>query len=430
MGSTNASIDKIGEIYLGHENLMSIFKRLWTEDNLARGLGEYLKTFDNGALIALSKKIYDDGDGTFITAIKAIKDKFSESSDSAWLWEDDTIKNMIESVIIEYKIIDESSMMLGQNLTYKSVLDAWKGQAQFIKISFDAIKAHDVTDALYTFLGFLYKFAMGDFSYDKERFLSALKEGLKDYSDFYRNQVAVFKSTVSRQLSGKESDEELKEIMNTLPGKNFTLSMGEYFNKTQKAIDDFNQKKETTKLKNYWKSESSTSSPSDWSKNYSTPILSMVSKEFISDAKTAFSIINNISQGKSVSNDEAESAMTILKNLEKSGFFNNIKSEDERESAFYQYFLTPYSEFIKKEKIPALKNKMNESLSLSPYEWFDSRDAQNCVRGFAENEYNKGGYERAQKIINDKGTSEVKNYLMDLVKDNMEIGLAIIAGGR
>lgn len=421
--SGNAIIDKIGKKFVINEKLPQLFKTLLTQENLANGMKEYLKTFEGGELIALSQKIEDGG-----AYINVIKDEFS--GDANWLWKSETIDNAIRSVITQYKIIDLSNTVLGANRSYKSVIDGWKSTTQFIKIAFDAVKG-SVSDGLYTLLGFLHKIATNE-SFEKKDFLLSLEASIEEFRAFNSNQKETFKKVCSYQLSAVAGDEDINGIMDKIPTDSFKSSKAQYIETTNKVIDNFIKEKETTKLKKFWSDETRTTSPYEWSQGNKMPILCMVKNEDgdIKEVKKTFDTICEVCNGKSVGDGDVKTAYKALGTLKEKGFFEKLKSQSAKDEAFYEYFLTPYSALVSEKDVPKVKDKMSSMLILDKYDWFDSMDAQKCVKDYVKNLYDSGGYEGPRKIINDMDTSEVKNYLMDLVKDNMDIGIAIIKRGR
>lgn len=420
----NTIINNIGIACTNNKSLAASFKAILTKDNLVDGMQGYLKTFDDGILITLSNKIGDGG-----AYIDVLREKFDAASDSMWLWKKETIDDVIKDVIVEYKIIDKSADAVGCNTTYKGTLDAWRDKSRFIKISFDVVNGK-VSNALYDLLNFLYKINIEGASFNKEEFLLAVNEGVKEFCDFYDNPIPLFKEVCSHQLLHEISDSQIKLIIESLSTKSFMLSKSEYYNDTQLKIEDLMKKQEATKLRRLWRSLTDEDSPVSWSKKYCMPILCMANSatEDIASLKTALDIVNNVCNGKFVKDSDVKSACLILIDPAQKIFFERLKSEDERRSAFYRYFMKDYGALISDESV--VKSKMRERLNSIEYDWYDSLDAQNAVRSIAQNEYNINGYNRALKIINDKGVEAFKSYLEDLVKDNMDIGMAIINGSK
>ncbi|MCL1795205.1 MAG: hypothetical protein FWG34_15255, partial [Oscillospiraceae bacterium] len=76
--------------------------------------------------------------------------------------------------------------------------------------------------------------------------------------------------------------------------------------------------------------------------------------------------------------------------------------------------------------------KIRESLDrLSPdaYDWRDNPSVKNKVKQLAEAEYDAGGSDRVLTKIDDMDDAHLKQYLKKLVRDNIKVGIEILADG-
>lgn len=67
-----------------------------------------------------------------------------------------------------------------------------------------------------------------------------------------------------------------------------------------------------------------------------------------------------------------------------------------------------------------------ESTGISAYEWIDDPSIKRKVSDMANAEYNAGGSDKAVDIIKRMNDAELKKWLTDVVKKDMDLGVKII----
>ena len=63
---------------------------------------------------------------------------------------------------------------------------------------------------------------------------------------------------------------------------------------------------------------------------------------------------------------------------------------------------------------------------ITPYEWMDNSTIQAKIREMANMRYKTGGASDAEKAVADLGVDELRNYVRDLIKSDMTVGIAIL----
>ena len=63
---------------------------------------------------------------------------------------------------------------------------------------------------------------------------------------------------------------------------------------------------------------------------------------------------------------------------------------------------------------------------ISPYEWMDNSAIQTKIREMANMRYKTGGASDAEKAVADLGIDELRDYVRDLIKTDMTVGIAIL----
>lgn len=89
---------EIGKLYLTKNGLDEDLREILSKENCVLGMQKYLEKYKNGELVLYAKEVGDAG-----SYINEISKKFSEASN--WVWNKDTVDEIIDETIIEYKIV-------------------------------------------------------------------------------------------------------------------------------------------------------------------------------------------------------------------------------------------------------------------------------------------------------------------------------------
>ena len=172
-----------------------------------------------------------------------------------------------------------------------------------------------------------------------------------------------------------------------------------------------------TQMYDLWKKNTSTKNPSDWSSKNRTPILCMISNSEYDEAKRAFDTLN-----RSASSDsEIKNALEYLKNAD---FYENLKDKKKIDKAFskllgrYKCFLTDYDR---------VRDALDK-LQVETYDWNNNPKVEDKIKALAQAEYDAGGSDKVIEQINQMDTNQLKNYLIEQVKANMNLGAEVIDG--
>ena len=86
--------------------------------------------------------------------------------------------------------------------------------------------------------------------------------------------------------------------------------------------------------------------------------------------------------------------------------------------------LKEYSELL--DQVDSVKEKLKSDVTAEPYNWLRHPEVEKRVKVYAEKTYNQGGFKKAFDKIEKMDAAKVKEYLKNLIKDNMIVGLEII----
>ena len=145
----------------------------------------------------------------------------------------------------------------------------------------------------------------------------------------------------------------------------------------------------------------------------------MISDDIYSIAKKAFATLNS-------SNASEAEIKAALEFIEGATFFNDISSEDFRNHKFMEKILGDYAHLL--TDINKVRNAL-DSLGIDVYEWSDNPSVKNKIKNMAAVEYNAGGSDKAIKTIDGMDSEQLRTWLKELAKKDIDLGVKIIING-
>lgn len=409
--SENDIAIEIGKISLKNASAISDLEKLFTAEKCQIGIKAFLDVYKDGELIKLANAVNDGNQ-----YINVLRSKFAVDA-ANWVWRKGTAEAVIDSVILEYQIIEESNKCVGTSKSYKDALRAWSGKANNMRLSFSAIK-NDVDD-LDVLLGYIYEICTTDQLQEqhKQAFLDSMKIFGAKFVDFYNNrQNDVFKKVCDFELTGL-SDADKDKVYGAMPMGCFTKDKVGYSNLVAQMVEEQKKGLNSMKLRNIWREKTNTSSPYQWSEQFSMPIFAMLAEQEVTVCRKIFATINsNKADAKDISD-----AITYLENAK---FFDFLNDVSQRDKMFVKNIIRDNAVML--SNIAEVKDYLRSHVTDVPYYWFGSPSVQSTLNKMAEAKYNKDGYEIAFQKIDQMSAEDVKKYLKDLIKNNKNVGVEII----
>lgn len=409
--SENDIAIEIGKISLKNASAISDLEKLFTAEKCQIGIKAFLDVYKDGELIKLANAVNDGNQ-----YINVLRSKFAVDA-ANWVWRKGTAEAVIDSVILEYQIIEESNKCVGTSKSYKDALRAWSGKANNMRLSFSAIK-NDVDD-LDVLLGYIYEICTTDQLQEqhKQAFLDSMKIFGAKFVDFYNNrQNDVFKKVCDFELTGL-SDADKDKVYGAMPMGCFTKDKVGYSNLVAQMVEEQKKGLNSMKLRNIWREKTNTSSPYQWSEQFSMPIFAMLAEQEVTVCRKIFATINsNKADAKDISD-----AITYLENAK---FFDFLSDASQRDKMFVKNIIRDNAVML--SNIAEVKDYLRSHVTDVPYYWFGSPSVQSTLNKMAEAKYNKDGYEITFQKIDQMSAEDVKKYLKDLIKNNKNVGVEII----
>ena len=413
MGASKTDSDiamSIGQMCIENANAAEDLKNILIKEKCTQGMTEYLKTFEGGELLSLASMVGDGGQ-----YINVLRRKFDADA-ANWVWNIDTAQQKIHEVILEYKIINESNKVLSKNITFDSTVREWCDKCGYIRISYAAAKNY--LDDIAPFMEILYSMKKAGTLLDsqKQKFYDLLITSTERFNRFYNNQPELFKRVCAYYV-GDLSEDQVRELYGTVPAGVFTHEKSDYFNVVDEKVKTFKEGLGSAKLKKLWKDKTSTVTPSEWSKLHKMPILCLIDDNELQTARAAFSTVNK-------NHPDSASIDSAITYFESAGFFSLLNNEAALDKAFRESVIKGYAVLL--TDIIEVKEYLDSSMTPEPYDWFGLPEVEKKLKQMAEAKYSKDGCKRALAKVDEMDIKDAREYLKNLIQDNMIVGMEII----
>lgn len=403
----------IGKIAIQRPSSGKNLKALLTVDNCREGMAQYLQRFEAGKLLNLAKEI--DAENKVLVDIKNVF-----SVEYSAYWNGSTGEDELEKLIIEYQVIKQTNGLLNVMASSKDeALKSWCETLKFIGFSYEA--AQGKYPKLGKLLTYLYKIAKKEDLLPEvmKQFKEELDTNTAEMKGILDNKLSIFMDIYAPYLEGF-NDSECDEIRKSINTDIFVVDATQGNTVVKKAAEEYRKNQIKTQMYAIWKEKADgTKSPRAWSERYRTPILCCITAEEYAAAKKAFSVLNS-----SVHSD-ADIKYTI-DFLNGATFFEMISDSEYRDVRFKDRILGVYANMLK--DINYVKDSI-DAMGIEVYDWLDSPIIQEKIKKMANAEYNAGGSDVAVSTIEKMSDAELKAWLTELVKKDLDLGIKIITNG-
>ncbi len=393
-------------------SLAEQLKTLITIENCQNGMRSFLQGFDEGKLISLAGEI-----GATDHLIGDVSKLFSVQYSS--LWNVETGKDQIKILIVDYQFVKVTNVILGTNVSSKrEAFERWNEKLKFAICSCEALQMN--YPSLEKSFEFLMKIYQNTEILPEQMLLytEELINHVDEVKAYFDNEISAFKVIYASYIE-EIAEEELPQLRTTDMVGIFRKSKTESNTVVKKVADDFKKNQAKTQMYVLWKSRTGSKSPADWSTKNRTPILKMVTEEEYDEAKKTFETLNR----NTATETEIQRALTFLN---KTTLFEEIDDKKRIDAAFVS-ILGSYRRLL--TNLEGVRDAL-EKLPVEVYEWDNHPLIENRIEELARAEYDAGGSDLVVEKINKMGDDELKNYLTQLIKKNMILGIEIINGGE
>lgn len=401
---------EIGRIASAKPSLTDSLFALLTSENCQKGMRMYLRSFEGGKVMELATAI-----GAENNMLGDIRRLFGVKY--SCYWDKQGGEDEIRKLMTEYSVVKESNAIL--NTASHSLTEAykeWRERLKFIGISCEALRAK--YPALVKVLDTLLKICKQEDILPEQlkAFHTELVAHGAEIRELLNNDKRAFAEVYEPYLEDL-SDNDIADVKSKLQTGLFELPKTDCNVKVKEAAEEFRKNQLKSQLFRLWKDKTGTKNPLEWSSHYRTPILCCVSEAEFEKAKKAFETLNR-NWGM---DSEIKSALTFL---ESTTLFDIVADEEKRNAAFKRDIVGEYSTLL--PDLDKVRDTLDR-LSVDTYDWRDNPSVKGKVKQLAEAEYNAGGSDKVLLKIDKMADADLKQYLKRLVKDNITVGIEILA---
>lgn len=411
-GSESELAGAIGKAAIDSPVIANDLARILTSENCRGGMLAYIDSFQGGILKQLAAQIGDNG-----AYIDEVKSRFNADA-ANWVWNAETADEKISDVILDYQIIVETNKSLPKCVSISDVVRGWNAKTNNVRISYEAVKM-SVGD-LSQFLEELHRMKQTSDLPDqrKKKFYDLLLNQREAFDRFYADQTSIFKNVASSFL-GELDDSDIATLYSNFPSGQFTKSGTEYFKFVEKEVAEYLKGQLKKKIRDLWMEKTNTKDPVDWSSRYDTPITCMFADDERVEAKRIFAIMRDNSPSEVDAN-------RAIRYLTSATFYDRLASSTERDRCFMDRVVGDYRILLKDPN--AVRDYLSSHSTEKPFYWMDNSSIQNLIKSYADKQYKTGGYERAWSVIDQMDPGALREYLKDLIAENVKVGIEILKG--
>ncbi|MBQ9486954.1 MAG: hypothetical protein IJU91_04005 [Selenomonadaceae bacterium] len=383
-----------------------------TEKTGEKIFADFLKSFEGGIFFELAQKIG-------IENVVAECQRSVTAGDSIWLHDKETSIEVLKNLIVDYKIIIESSKFGIDGKSFTACLAAWKNHCQF-NMKIPNVIISDYYPQLRDFFSMLNDICLKNDlpQSSREKFLRYLTEDAAIIADAFSAQIRMLRDKFAYNLTGL-SEEEINNVYDKLPISSFTDNHGSFFKKLDGLIKNEKGGRLKNELVNLWREVAGNKLPREWSKSNRTPILAMVPKAEKSAAKKVFETIMAMSPAET----DVQFAIEYLKKRPK--YFSALNDTQKIEDAFTKAITAKYRGLLDNNN--EVRNELESKLNVDAYEWYSNTRVNEVVEEFARNKYYSGGaYDKVSAKVQRMSDKEAKELLMKLLDKNYEVGINLL----
>lgn len=334
------------------------------------------------------------------------------------MWDKDDGVKELEKLLKDYKIIKISNTIISKAASFGNCISNWNDYVQYIKVPADILVKK--LPYISNFISCLKDITTRrELSYEKrEGFLKELEEKYDTISSLKEKALEVFKDEYSAYLIGFD-DNDITKLICQLSSNSFRLQDSQYRNTLDTKVTEFRKEQAHYELRSLWEQLSESGTPITWSDKKRTPIKVMVSPDEMDNASKLFNIIIYGSPDR----NDIEETLEFLKS--KPRFLNGLNDHDKIEAAFRRELLRSYAPvLLDNDKV----RDYLETIDKRHFKWYGDFNIQNGIEKLAKKSYSENN-KKVMEMIDSMSADEAKEYLKELVADNLSVGIAIINKG-
>ena len=401
---------QMGKMLLAVPSAVDSLAILFTEENGYKAMEEFLQEFDDRKLLNAAEEIG-------VADVMADVKKQIGSGEAAWLWDKDTGIDELKKLQTQYLIVVNSNKITTKASSFFTCMQAWKDYARYIKTPASVLSTK--LPELKYFIDCLKDIAEnGEISHEKhDYFLTELSEKIDAITNLKDEKISIFAEEYAEYLKDF-NDSEIRKVYNKLPSTSFTDDKATFEKNISAISEEVRREQVRFRLLELWNKLTGTVDPIEWSNKYKTPIKAMVPNKEQAEAFRMFDAII-------YTNTESSRVTDALNYLSSNpGFIATLTDQSVVDASFINVILKKYYAIL--SDINIVREHLTNVIPKSPYYWYGDPATATEIEKLANSNYIAGGNSVVMEKINKMNAEEAKDYLRRLVKEDVEVGIAII----
>lgn len=406
---------ELGKLILEKPDAEPALQKLFTQENLQRGMVNWLEAFENGELPALAREI---GAPDYLADVRS-----DLSGDAAWLWDDKVCGDVVYNILDDYRLAAKSveKGFLSHACSREACMEGWKQKLYGLHIPASMLQERypDYKQVLKIFEDLAKGKVIN--KNQRVRLLEMVSGNDQILHDIFDNALAVFKGAYAHILKDLP-DKAISNLYNSLPASSFRDERATFENELQGSLRGILDKLKRSRLLARWNEITGTDSPVALAARVGTPMSAILRDVFGSEnCGEAIRACKTVDNGNAP-DGELDAAMAFLNaNSEQLG---NIADQNLADRAFVTFIIGKNSVILK--DMQKARERLGEKLGRDVEKWLEHPAWQDIVRRLANEEYRNNGVQAVRQKLAAMPPEQAKALLGRLGEENFEVGLKIL----
>lgn len=402
-------VKRIGELVASHAGVEDALRKYIDPEVFAKAF----KAHVDKVCPRLPQLAETVGDATDLYC-KTVKEHFATTA--AWLWNVQNVDGELELVCAQYRVISFVQILLSSKafMSYSDAMDRMKkGMYEENKISL-AVLAGD-----YPFLA----------NFEKLMANSNVADGMKEFATMFEAQLenlrilffdpahAIQLGTIKKHFAAQISalgDSELKNLYSTFSCGS-RRSEADFKQTVLSEIESYLKESTASQLAQMWRERTKSATPDEWAEANKMPVTVL----FVEPADADL-VVGVVASPSDYQADRLKAAKETLEKAELVPAGKLGKTFEER------YLSSRYAALGL--DMSALCTYLTSRLPCNPNEWerLGAR-FRGAIASYVREQYEHAFREKAVKKVKELSDREIRDRLLQLVEENPDVGLGILA---
>lgn len=405
----------IGKMILKSPEAEAGLKDLFKQENLEKGMRQWLGIWEGGELCALAEEIHVED------LLRDVRACFG--ADGAWLWDKATGEEAIKSLLQGYRLAAQSIRQgfLTHAASKNQCLEGWRQKVMLLHIPAEVLQDRypDQKQLLNIFKDLAKN---GLLVPSKENKLyEAIINNTGRLQEIFANSRDNFKTIYAPLLNGM-ADDDKNSLYNKLPGSSFFEDRDIFEKELKTRAEELASKLKRNELVKIWQENTGEITPMNLSKLLRTPLKIMLGDIFAEgEFKAAVNACEAINNPNSQENEIVNAIAFWQAHMDS---FAKLVDQEQADKSFTEKIIGNYKTLLGDAQ--KVRNALANRYGNDAWSWLDNPGWMQVVKEVAEQEYKNNAKERLARKIAMLTPEDAKKLLQDMAENDFEVALKIL----